>query len=237
MGGLIELAGRPAPAVAPSPRSTVRARLAAAIDELAKADDELAAAHEPATRLAGVIAEAALLEAGLTATRAADEQRLGAWLAAGRRDHRPEPATVAAEQHRAALAGDAAAARTALPGAEQAFQRCAARVRELQNRRDEAVCGAAIDAAEDFSAAAYRAALTAALEHEAVLRGLRDELLRCGNRADAMPGALAAATRVAELIAETKHAAVVWHNPEAACRLLATLVADPDARLQKVGAE
>jgi hypothetical protein len=217
---------------AASPRSAVRARLAAAIDELAAAGAELAAAQEPASRLAAVIAEAADLEAELATLRAADESKVGAWLAGGSRDPRPEPspATAAAEKRLAALTGDAGAARTALPAAERAFQHCAQRVRELQRCRDAALCGAAIDAARDF-AGAYRAALTAALERAAALHGLRDELLRRGNHADAAPGALDAAARVGELIAETKRTAAARNNPEAARRLLAALVANPDARL------
>lgn len=116
-----------------------------------------------------------------------------------------------------------------MPAAEHGFQRCAARVRELQRRRDEAVSAVAIDAARGF-AAGYSTALTAALEQEAVLHGLRNELLLRGNRADAAPGTLDAAARIGQLIAETKRAAV-RHNPQPARRLLAALVADPDARL------
>jgi hypothetical protein len=214
------------------PRRPERARLATAINELAAAGAELTAAHAPATRLAAVIAEASRLEGELAALRAADEQRLGLWLAANACDPRPEPspATVAAETRLTARASDAAAARGALPGAEQAFQRCAANVRELQRRRDEAICVAAIDAARGF-AAGYRAALTAAMEQEAVLYGLRDELLQWGNRADAPPGAMDAAARIGHLIAETKRAAAVRRNPQAAQKLLAALVADPDAGL------
>ena len=112
------------------------------------------------------------------------------------------------------------------------FQRCAADVRELQRNRDEAVSAAAIEAAREF-AEEYRAALAVALEHEAVLHGLRDELLRCGNRADALPGAMEGAARISQLIADTKRSVAVTHNPQAARKLLAALVSDPDARLQK----
>jgi hypothetical protein len=212
-------------------RSPECARLAAEIEELAAAATELAAAQEPATRLAAVIAEASGLEAELAGLRATDEQRLAAWLAAAGQDPRPgpSPATISAETRFATLARDAAAARVALPAAEQGFQRCAARVRELQRRRDEAVSAVAIGAARGF-AEGYSAALTAALEQEAVLHGLRNELLLRGNRADAAPGALDAAARIGQLIAETKRAAV-RHNPHPARRLLAALVADPDARL------
>jgi hypothetical protein len=213
-------------------RTGSRARLAAAIEELTAAGAELAAVQQPASRLSEVVAEATRLEVELVALRAADEQELGAWLAAGGLDLRPppSPATIAGEARRSALAGDAAAARAALPLAEQAFQRCAANVRELQRRRDEALSLAAIDAARSF-AADYQAALTAALEQEAMLHGLRDELSLLGNRADAPPGVLDAAAQIGQLITETKRTAAVRHNPEAARRLLAALVADPDARL------
>ncbi len=102
----------------------------------------------------------------------------------------------------------------------------------MQRSRDEAVCAAAIEAANQF-AGDYREALTVALEHEAVLHGLRDELLLSGNRADALPGAMEAAARISELIAKTKCSAAVSHNPRAGRQLLAALVTDPDARLQK----
>lgn len=210
-----------------------RARLAAAIIELTAAEAELAAAQAPATRLAAVIADASRLEAELVTLRAADEQRLGLWLADGVRDPRPEPnpTTIEAEKQLASLASDRAAAQAALPMAEQAFRRCADKVRECHRRRDEAICLAAIEAARDF-ANGYQTALTAALEREAVLHGLRDELLSQGNRPDAPPGALGAAARIGQLIAETKRAAAVRHDPQAAQRLLTALVADPDAQLR-----
>jgi hypothetical protein len=213
-------------------RSPGRAELAAAIDELAAAGAELAAAQQPATRLAAVIAEASRLEAELSALRAADQQRLGVWLADNGRDARPEPgaATIAAETRLRALADDVAAARAALPAAEQAFQRCAELARGSQRRRDEAVCAAAVDAARAF-AGGYRARLAQALAYEAVLHGLRDELLSRGNSADAAPGALEAAARISELITQAKGAAAARRDPDAARRLLAVLAADPDAGL------
>ena len=234
MGGLIDLARQPALAPENAVRSPARARLADAIAALALAEAELAAAQEPAMRLAAIIAGASGQETQLAALTAAEERQLGNWLASGGVDPRPEPnpAIAAAAQRSKTLAADAAAARTALPAAEQSFQRCAAKVRDLQRRRDEAVCTAAIDAARDF-AAQYRAALTTALEHEAVLHGLRAELLRCGNRADRLPGALEAAAGVSRVIDDTKRTASVRHDPQAGQRLLAALVIDPDAELQK----
>lgn len=216
--------------------SAVRARLAAAIAELAAAEAELAAAQEPATRLAAIIAEATRLDADVAALKAAEEHELGAWLAAGGSGSRPErnPAMIGAEQRHADLTGDAAAARAALPAAEAAFQRCALKVAAAQRRRDEALCVAAAEAARDF-ARGYRAALIAALDLEAALHGLRAELLRCGNRPNVLPGALEAAARVGEVIAETKRSASVRHDPGVARRLLAALVTDPEARLQLDG--
>lgn len=244
MDGPVEIAHQPPPAtsgldahcqptaIAEAPGSPARARLTAAIRDLAIAAAELSAAQEPATRLGAVIAEAARREAELAALRAADQERLSAWLAGAAGDLRPEPRpdTIAAERQLAALAADVAAARAALPAAEQSFHHRAERVREAQRRRDEAVCDAAIDAARDY-AEIYREALTSALEPEAVLQGLRNELLLRGNRADGAPGATNAAARVGELIAETKRGAAVRHNPEAGRRLLAALVSDPDATL------
>ncbi len=236
MGDLIELTSeplRPPENGAPPP---VRARLAAAIEALSRRVAELTAAQQPAARLSAAIAEVSRVEAELAELRATDERRLGAWLATGGDEPRPELGreTVACEEQLAAIAGDAAAARAALPDAERAFQWCAARVRELQRSRDEAVSAAAIEAARDF-AEEYRAALTAALEHEAVLYGLRDELLRSGNRADALPGAMEAAAGVSELIAKIKRSVAARHNPQPGRQLLAALVRDPDARLQKDG--
>jgi len=236
MDGLIDLARQTKQFTEDGTRSAVRSRLSAAIDELALAEAELAAVHEPASRLAAIIAEAARVGEESAALRVAEEHELGAWLAAGGCDPRPGPsaAAAAAAEHSAALASDAAAARTALPAAEEAFQRCAAKVRDVQRRRDEAVCAAAIEAARDF-AEEYRSALTTALEHEVVLHGLREELLRCGNRANALPGALEAAAHIGEVIGETKRAAAVRHDREPARRLLAALVVDPHARLRKDG--
>src|SRR5277367_5233424 len=80
---------------------------------LARAGAELAAVQEPAIRLGAVIAEAARLEAEVAALRAGEDARLGAWLAGGSTDPRPEPspATIAAENRLASLASDAIAAR------------------------------------------------------------------------------------------------------------------------------
>jgi hypothetical protein len=195
MDGPVELAHHPAPAAAgldahsqrmfigEAPGPAARARLTAAIGDLAIAAAELGAAQEPAVRLGAVIAEAAGREAEVAALRAADQERLGAWLAGDGVDPRPEPHrdTIAAERRRETLAADVSAARAALPAAEQSFQHRAGRVRELQCRRDAAVCEAAIEAARGY-AEIYRAALSATLEHEAVLQGLRNELLLRGNR-------------------------------------------------------
>jgi hypothetical protein len=216
----------------PGLSTPARTQLALASADLARAAAELAAAQEPAARLAAVIAEAARVEAELTTLQAADEARLGIWLAGGGAGHRPEPdpATVAAERRREALAADAIAARAALPAAERSFQHRAERVRELQRQRDLALCGAAIDVVRDF-AQRYRAALTAALEHEAVLHGVRDELLVRANRPEDQAAALAAAARIGELIVETKRGVAVRHHPEAGRQLLAALASDPDATL------
>jgi hypothetical protein len=234
MGGLIDFARQPALAPENAVRSPARAQLADAIAALALAEAELAAAQEPAMRLAAIIAEASGQETQLAALTAAEERQLGSWLAGGGADPRPKPnpAITAAEQRNKTLSANAAAARTALPAAERSFQRCAARVRELQRRRDEAVCTAAVDAARDF-AAQYRAALMTALEHESVLHSLRAELLRCGNRADRLPGALEAAAGISGVIDDSKRAAWVRHDPQAGQRLLAALLADPDAELRK----
>lgn len=217
---------------APAPHSRVRAPLAAAIHELAIAAAELNAAQQPAARFGDVIAKAARLEAEIASLRTADTARLGAWLAAGAAAPRPQPcpAMIAAEPRLEALAAEAVAARAALPAAEQAFQHCAERVRALQARRDAAIGEAAIEAARHY-AKAYRAALTAALEREAVLHGLRNELLSRGNRPNGAPGATNAAARIGDLIAETKRSAAVRHNPQAGQRLLAALVSDADATL------
>jgi aminopeptidase N len=164
--------------------------------------------------------------------RTADEMRLGAWLAEGSSEPRPQPgpATQNAETRVAVLATDAAAARAALPAAEQMFQRHAETVRTLQQRRDEAICAAAVEAAHKF-AAGYLLTLTAALEREALLRGLRDELAAWGNRAGASPAALAAAAQVSDVIAATKRSATAALNPGAGRRLIEALAADPDAEL------
>jgi hypothetical protein len=238
MDGLIDLACQPALAAGSAVRSPARAQLADAIAALALAEAELMAAQEPAMRLAAIIAEAAGQDAQLAALTAAEERQLGSWLASGGVDPRPEsnPAIAATEQRNKALAANAAAARTALPAAEQSFQRCAAKVRDLQRRRDEAVCAAAVDAARGF-AAQYRAALTTALAHEAVLHGLRTELLRCGNRADRLPGALEAAAGIGKVIDDSKRTASVRHDPQAGQRLLAALVTDPDAQRHKDGGQ
>jgi hypothetical protein len=246
MDGPVDLVRQPASAASDfavshenieTPATPARAQLGIAIADLAAAAADLAAVQQPATRLAAVIAEAACLEAETATLRAEEEERLGSWLAGGGSAPRPEPtpAMVAAERRLGAVGGDAAAAGAALPAAEQRFRVCADRVRALQRRREEMVCAAAIDAARGF-AEKYRAALSVALEHEAVLRGLRDELLVRGNRADAEPAALAAAGWIGELIAATRRSAAVRHNPEPGRRLLAALQTDPAAALCIEGA-
>lgn len=213
--------------------SAARAHLAAAIAELAAAEAELAAVQEPATQLTAIIASASRLDADLAALRAADQHQLGSWLAAGGNDPRParDPAIIGAEQSHAALAADAAAARAALPAAEAAFQDRARKVIDAQRRRDAAMCAVAAEAAREFGRG-YRSALIAALRLEAVLHGLRGELLHCGNAANPLPGALEAAAIIGEVIGETKRGASVRHDAGAARRLLADLIADPDAQLQ-----
>jgi hypothetical protein len=233
MDGVIELgchAGRAGEDMAGSP---ARARLGVAIAELAAAEAALGAAQEPATRLAAIVTAAAGSEAELAKLRAEEERRVGLWLAAGGRDVRPvpDPAIGAAEAHHAALAADAAAARAALPAAEAAYRHCAETVVNAQRRRDEALCAVAAEAADGF-AREYRAALLTALRHEAVLHGLRAELLRRGNGSNTASGALEAAGRVAAVIAETKKSASVRHDLTTGGRLLAALMSDPDARLQ-----
>jgi hypothetical protein len=238
MDASIDLVRRPAPAgdaaaydSIETPGAPARARLATAIHDLAIAAAALAAAQQPVVRLGRVIAEATRCEAELAARRAADQDRLGAWLLGGGAPRpAPDPATIAAERRCAELAGDVIAARAALPAAEAAFRQCAERVRDAQRRRDEAVCDAAVDAARHRTAA-YRAALTRALEEEAVLHGLRDELAARANRPDAMPGAANAAARIGDLIAATKRGAGVRHNPHAGRRLLDALLSDADASL------
>jgi len=81
MGDLNDLASQAEQNCGNETRSTVRARLAAAIEELAAAEVELAAVHEPASRLAAIIAEANRLDDECAASRAAEEGQLGAWLA------------------------------------------------------------------------------------------------------------------------------------------------------------
>jgi|GEM_PF-1568815 hypothetical protein len=224
---------RPGPARAPAVRSPARTALSGAIAALRAASGELAAAQSAASRLAAILGEAARREAEMTQLRAAEEKRLGRWLAQDSDEPRPRSGAViaAAKQPLTEIAEDAAAAQAALPDAEQAFHQCAARVRELQRRRDEAVCIAAVEAARDFAQTRLSTALAVALAHEAVLHGLRDELLRRGNRADAWPGALEAAARVGEAIHAAKRAASARRNAEPALRLLAALVDDPDAEL------
>ena len=170
MDASIDPARQPAPAAEnaeactgiETPGAPARARLATTIRDLAAAAAGLAAAQQPAVRLGAVIAEAARYEAELAAQRAADQERLGAWLVGGGEPRPvPDPATIAAEKRSAELAGDAVAARAALPAAEAVFGHCAERVREIQRRRDEAVCEAAVEAACDY-ADAYRVALTVA---------------------------------------------------------------------------
>jgi hypothetical protein len=215
-----------------SSRGGGRTRLAAASRELAAATAALERAQQFASRLSTVIGEVSRLEAELATLRTADEARLGAWLAEGSGEPRPQPsdAIEEAETRVAVLAADAAAARAALPAAEQTFHRRAEFVRTLQRQRDEAICAAAVEAAHKF-AAGHHTALTEALEREARLRGLRDELLAWGNRTGAPAAALAAAAQIADLIATTKRSASATLNPDAGRRLIEALAADPDAEL------
>ncbi|MGH7048317.1 MAG: hypothetical protein ACREE2_18225 [Stellaceae bacterium] len=204
--------------------SAARGELAAAIAEFEVAGAELAAAQQRAGRLDAVVAEWTRHETEQAALVTAERERLGAWLAGDAGAPRPEPgpATLAAAERREMLHRDAAAARLALPEAEQSFGRHAARVRALQSRRDAAICAAAVEAARHY-AAIYRAALIAALEHEAVLYGLRSALLARGDQS--------AAARIGELIVEVKRGAAVRHNPQAGRQLLAALASDPKATL------
>lgn len=213
-------------------KTPARERLAAVIGELGKTSAELALAQAPATRLSAVIAEADAIEAERARLHEAEERQLGAWLAAGGGGRRPgpDPARTAVEARIATLAGDSAAARAALPAAEHAFRTCAERTRALQRQRDEAACLAAVEAARDF-AVRYREALTLALEREAILQGLRGELMSAGNQLDGEPAALAAAAAVGALIAGARRDAGVRHNPQAGRRLLEALRTDADATL------
>jgi hypothetical protein len=212
--------------------SPTRDVLRQAIAELDAASRELDEAQRPTHRLSTAVAELEAAEHNLAELRGQDDAVLAAWLTEGAEGPRPapNPGTLDAERRIAQLNRDGAAPRAALPRAVARSQGLAERVHMLHRGRDEAVYGAAVDAARVF-AERWRVKLVDALRDEAALRGLHSELVTIGNLGDSVTAALGAAKAIADLISETRRSAAVPHDQESARRLVAALMTDASARL------
>jgi hypothetical protein len=122
------------------------------------------------------------------------------------------------------LASDAEAAERIRPQAQEAHQRASQAVRERQADRDQALALAAVDAATLLTSRLWISQLTAALETQAILAGLAEELRRRGQDA--------AATQIVELIRETRASITTPANTIPGRRLLDALSSDARALLE-----
>jgi hypothetical protein len=222
--------------VAPTPLSPARSELAAAIEQLRQAQHEAAVAAGPANRLHQVVADLERAETELAGLRAEDERLLGAWLADGAETARPQPspATLTAERKLAQLVRDGAAARSALPLAENVHKIAAERVTTLGSACADAAFRAAVEAARAFVAGPYRDSLVAALRHENRLRSLSNALRVCRHSNSSSPAsstALGCANEIDEAIGEARRAAAIEHDFTTGRTFLNALIVDPMASL------
>jgi len=213
-----------------APLNAARASLANATAALADELAEMERLHAPALRLGRIGEELAAVEKALGEMRNFDNTSYGHWLASGQIGERPavDLDRIHLEARHLTLLHDHAAAATVKPQAEASYDAQAQRVTQAQQTRDEALSIAAVDAAAAFAASVWIDQLQTALESEAVLRGLADELRTISERT---PGAAAAAMAIYDLVRKTRGAVATPLNPEPGRRLLAELTRDARARL------
>jgi hypothetical protein len=223
----------PAPPPPGQQLSPARAELARAIDLVDEARREAEVAAGPARRLHEVVHKLEWAENELATLRGEDERGLAQWLIAGAEGPRPEPspATLEAEQKYVEAARDGAAARNALPLAENVHQTAIRRLTAAGRQRQDAGFRAAVEAAEDYLAGPFTAALVTFLHCDTKVRSVEAALHAAGHGADPSPVALGCAAGLGEAIAAMRRSAGVPHDITTGPALLEVLMADPTATL------
>ncbi len=220
--------------VTEEPLSPARLALFNAISTLRSAQAEVERASGPTDHLRSLIAEAEQAERHLAERREPEVTALAAWLQAGCEGERPQPGaeTLAAEREVAHLRRDAEAARIALQEAEAVVARTVVVMSAAAQTRATAMTDAAVEEAQRVIREEYLPAITATLEIEARLGGLKNALFEMANRArEPVPAASTAAGRIGELLVTAKKKPAVQCNEAAGRGFLERLGTDPSAVL------
>lgn len=128
------------------------------------------------------------------------------------------------------MKGDAVAAEAGLPAARSSEQRAAETAAGASRRLQEAIAGAASDAAAELFPR-LQERLAEFLAVEGLLRGLEIALRTAGNKNESS-AYFAAASKIADAIAEIKRNTGASINVAAGERLLAILASDASAGLR-----
>jgi chromosome segregation ATPase len=165
----------------PTTLALVETELSAARQELARTTEQVAdaraavdAANGPVQRLQAVAARLAELEARLAASRSEDDQRLAEWLTGGEGD-RPQPSheTLRLEAELRECRREHGAAVVALPARQEEAAREVAELTRRASAQRSAMYRVTLEALGDYVERRLRPAIAAAMEYEAVARGLR----------------------------------------------------------------
>lgn len=215
-----------------------RAALAAAIENLASAQEQLEEAHRPLAELEEARTrpqsrEAAELRVAFVELLNAHDAEIAVWARGGGPGPKPAPpaALVDAERRLNAIAATASVAEARRSAAQDAYLAAAEAARRAAAVRDRAVWPAALEAAAT-DLAELRAAIAAALASEARLRGLVKALREAGAR---MPAgscdAMAAAEKLERAIGGLRPPAIRPWDLGPSRALLERLRSDPAAAL------
>jgi hypothetical protein len=219
--------------VEPQLSSPARASLARLNEGFAAAIADLERDRAPEERLRNVVAQLDAVEAELRGFRERDDNALAAWLASGKGDRpSPLPETLACEQRLIQARRDGDAARTALPGLQEAVQRAAEQAKAMGMARADASYKVAVEAADAFASGPFLDAINMMLSREAVLVGLAAVLADLGREAGPGSPANQASMQVEEIRKAAKAAAGVSRRPEVGRQLLQSLLHDPAAELE-----
>ncbi|HEY1258539.1 MAG TPA: hypothetical protein VGF34_04765 [Stellaceae bacterium] len=212
------------PRLADARLAEARSRLAEANRQVEKAGAEVTALAEPCNRLAALAGAADRAEKRRAALAAADDARLGAWLASGEGDRpAPSPELIEVERELIGLRRDQEAAEKAAPPAQERFNTAAARLRDISLGRDQALYQAAAEVAIGFIAGELRQCVNAALAARVKVESLIDALTLgpIGQN-----GGARAAERIRESLVPVLRTAVP-RDIDAAGDFLRRLITDP----------
>ncbi len=138
-----------------------RAELATLNRQLELANEDVAVAQQPISRLQRIIADADLSQSDLELARSRERDVLAAWISSDMQGPRPQPGKPLLECERRVVetAQDAAAARPMMADREAAVQRASAHRNTLVQRQVELRKAAILEAVSEFIAGPYADAL------------------------------------------------------------------------------